>query len=290
MCVNYILIFTHTVFIILIHIIIQKIYTMNNNLLIQNRLSHIFATKKNILNIYFTAGFPNLEDTTLIIKALQDSGADMIEIGMPFSDPLADGETIQKSSQKAIDNGMTLHLLFDQLKDIRKKVDIPLLLMGYLNTVLQFGIEKFCKQCEEIGIDGVILPDLPMTEYLEDYQPLFETHGLANIFLITPQTSEDRIKQIAKVSNGFIYMVSTASTTGTKEGTSQEQIPYFQRIKAMNLPTPKLIGFGISDKKSFEVANQYAEGAIIGSAFIKMLSQSKDINKDIRNFILKIKA
>jgi tryptophan synthase alpha chain len=263
---------------------------MNNNLLTQNRLSHTFATKKNILNIYFTAGFPNLEDTTLIIKALQDSGADMIEIGMPFSDPLADGETIQKSSQKAIDNGMTLHLLFDQLKDIRKKVDIPLLLMGYLNTVLQFDIEKFCKQCEEIGIDGVILPDLPMTEYLEDYQPLFETHGLANIFLITPQTSEDRIKQIAKVSNGFIYMVSTASTTGTKEGTSQEQIPYFQRIKAMNLPIPKLIGFGISDKKSFEVANQYAEGAIIGSAFIKMLSQSKDINKDIRDFILKIKA
>ena len=260
-----------------------------NHTQIQNRLSAVLANQKNILNIYFTAGFPQLNDTVTIIKLLQKAGADMIEIGIPFSDPLADGETIQKSGQQAIDNGMTLKTLFAQLQDIRKEVHIPLLLMGYLNTVLQFGVEKFCQKCQEVGIDGIILPDLPMNEYLEEYHPLFEKYNLSNVFLITPQTSTQRIRQIDEVASGFIYMVSTASTTGTKQGTSTSQIPYFERVKAMNLQTPTLIGFGISDKQSFEVANKYANGAIIGSAFIRVLAQSTDLEKDIEHFVRSIK-
>lgn len=262
-----------------------------NTLILKNRLSSLFAEKKNILNIYFTAGFPQIGDTVRIIKALQKAGVDMIEIGVPFSDPLADGETIQKSSQHAIENGMTLPLLFEQLQYIRNEVDIPLLLMGYLNPVLQFGIEKFCQKCEETGIDGIILPDLPTREFVEDYQSLFEKHQLANVFLITPQTSEQRIRQIDDISQGFIYMVSSASTTGgTKSGTADSQIPYFERIAAMNLQTPKLIGFGISDKQSFETANCYAHGAIIGSAFIKMLAQSTDLEQDIESFVKQIRG
>jgi len=262
---------------------------MKTDLLTRHRLIDTFTDKTNILNIYFTAGFPALYDTVRIIKTLQKAGADIIEIGVPFSDPLADGETIQKSSQKAIDNGMTLKLLFEQLQGIRNEVDIPLLLMGYLNTVLQFGVESFCKKCEEVGIDGIILPDLPMQEYIEEYREIFESRGLVNIFLITPQTSEQRIRQIDEQSKGFIYVVSTASTTGTKEGTGKEQIPYFEKIKSMHLKTPQLIGFGISDKQSFNIATQYAHGAIIGSAFIKMLAQSTDIEKDIVDFVRKIK-
>ena len=260
-----------------------------SNLQVQNRLSDALESKKNILNIYFTAGFPQLTDTILIIKALAKAGADMIEIGIPFSDPLADGETIQKSGQQAIENGMTLKLLFEQLQGIRNEVQIPLLLMGYLNSVLQFGVANFCQKCQEVGIDGIILPDLPMQEYLEEYQPLFEANNLANVFLITPQTSEQRIRQIDEIANGFIYMVSTASTTGTKSGTSESQIPYFERVKAMNLKTPTLIGFGISDKQSFEVANRYANGAIIGSAFIRTLAQSTDLESDIGKFMKGIK-
>jgi len=258
--------------------------------LIQNRLANTFAGEKNILNIYFTAGFPKLNDTVRILKALQKAGVDMIEIGVPFSDPLADGETIQKSGEKAIENGMTLALLFQQLKDVRKEIHIPLLLMGYLNPVLRFGMENFCQKCEEVGIDGIILPDLPLREFMEDYQSLFERHQLANVFLITPQTSEQRIRQIDEVAKGFIYIVSTASTTGTKSGTSDSQLPYFERVNAMNLQTPTLIGFGISDRQSFETASRYANGAIIGSAFIKMLAQSNDLEADIANFISEIRS
>jgi tryptophan synthase alpha chain len=265
-----------------------KIFMMNT-LIIKNRLNAVFAEKKDILNIYFTAGFPQIGDTVRIIKTLQKAGVDMIEIGVPFSDPLADGEIIQKSSQCAIENGMTLKLLFEQLQYVRNEVDIPLLLMGYLNPVLQFGMENFCQKCEEIGIDGIILPDLPAREFVEDYQSLFEKHQLANVFLITPQTTEQRIRQIDEISQGFIYMVSSASTTGTKNGTADSQIAYFERIKAMNLQMPKLIGFGISDNQSFATANQYANGAIIGSAFIKMLSQSTDLERDIEVFIRYIK-
>ncbi|WP_448519930.1 tryptophan synthase subunit alpha [Rhodoflexus sp.] len=251
-----------------------------------SRLPSLFAAKRNILSVYFTAGFPQLNDTVRIIKTLSEAGVDMIEIGMPFSDPLADGPTIQQSSQQALDNGMSLRLLFEQLKDIRQHTDVPLLLMGYLNPVMQFGAENFCRAAQEVGIDGLILPDLPMHEYLSEYKPIFERYGLSNIFLITPQTAEARIRQIDELSQeGFIYMVSSASTTGAKQGFSDEQHSYFERIAAMQLKSPKLIGFGISDKATFEGACQYAEGAIIGSAFINLLSQSTDLEADITKFV-----
>ena len=254
-----------------------------------NRIDKVFKEKTKLLNVYFTAGFPHLNDTATIIKYLASAGADLIEIGIPFSDPLADGVVIQQSSQTAIDNGMTLALLFEQLHGIRQHTDVPLILMGYLNPVLQFGIEKFCKEAARIGIDGIILPDLPLQEYLDEYQNIFEQNGLHNIFLITPQTSEKRIWQIDQHSKGFIYMVASASTTGTKNGISPEQIAYFERIKALNLRNPRLIGFGISDKTSFDTANLYADGAIIGSAFIKLLANCQNLEKDIKNFIHSIK-
>lgn len=253
---------------------------------VTHRLQSLFAAKRNILNIYFTAGFPQLQDTVRIIRALSAAGVDMIEIGMPFSDPLADGPTIQQSSQQALDNGMSLRLLFEQLRDIRQYTDVPLLLMGYLNPVIQFGVENFCRAAQEVGIDGLILPDLPMHEYLSEYKPVFERYGLFNIFLITPQTAEERIRQIDELSQeSFIYMVSSASTTGAKQGFSDEQRRYFERIAAMRLKSPKLIGFGISDKATFEGACRYAEGAIIGSAFINLLSQSTDLETDIQQFV-----
>lgn len=255
-----------------------------------HRLQSLFAAKRDILNIYFTAGFPQLHDTVRIIKALSAAGVDMIEIGMPFSDPLADGPTIQQSSQQALDNGMGLRLLFEQLKDIRQHTDVPLLLMGYLNPVIQFGVENFCRAAQEAGIDGLILPDLPMHEYLSEYKPMFERYGLSNIFLITPQTAEARIRQIDELSQkGFIYMVSSASTTGAKQGFSDEQRSYFARIAAMQLKSPKLIGFGISDKTTFQGACQYAEGAIIGSAFINLLSKSTDLETDIQQFVASLR-
>lgn len=257
---------------------------------VTNRLQSLFAARHNILNIYFTAGFPQLHDTVHVIKALSGAGVDIIEIGMPFSDPLADGPTIQQSSQQALDNGMTLRLLFEQLKDIRQHTDIPLLLMGYLNPVIQFGVENFCRAANEVGIDGLILPDLPMHEYLSEYKPIFTHYGLSNIFLITPQTADMRIRQIDELSQeGFIYMVSSASTTGAKQGFSDEQRSYFERIAAMQLKSPKLIGFGISDKATFEGACQYAEGAIIGSAFINLLSKSTDLEADIKQFVTSLR-
>jgi tryptophan synthase alpha chain len=257
---------------------------------VTNRLQSLFATKRNVLNIYFTAGFPQLHDTVRIIKVLSAAGVDVIEIGMPFSDPLADGPTIQQSSQRALDNGMTLRLLFEQLKDIRQHTEVPLLLMGYLNPVIQFGVENFCRAAQQVGIDGLILPDLPMYEYLIEYKPIFERHGLSNIFLITPQTAEARIRQIDELSkDSFIYMVSSDSTTGAKQGFSDEQRTYFERIAAMQLKSPKLIGFGISNKATFEDACRYAEGAIIGSAFINLLSQSTDLENDIPEFIASLR-
>ncbi|MCS7019040.1 MAG: tryptophan synthase subunit alpha [Cytophagales bacterium] len=251
-----------------------------------NRIHALFAAKRNILNIYFTAGFPQLNDTVRIIKALTRAGVDMIEIGMPFSDPLADGPTIQQSSQRALENGMSIRLLFEQLQHIRQHTNLPLLLMGYLNPVMQFGIENFCQNAREIGIDGLILPDLPMHEYLTEYRPIFERYGLLNIFLITPQTAEARIRQIDELSQqSFIYMVSAASTTGAKQGFTPEQRTYFERIAAMHLKSPKLIGFGIANSATFEEACRYAEGAIIGSAFINLLQQSVDLEADISAFV-----
>ena len=251
-----------------------------------NRINQKLQENKKIVSIYFTAGFPLLEDTVSIIEKLQRAGVDMIEIGLPFSDPLADGPTIQGSSTIALKNGMTTHKLFEQLKDIRKTVSIPLIIMGYFNPVLQYGVETFCAKCAETGIDGLIIPDLPVDVYNEEYKTIFERYGLVNIFLITPQTSEERIRYIDSVSNGFIYMVSSASTTGAKSGFGNEQTDYFKRIAKMQLKNPQIVGFGISNKETFEQATQFTKGAIIGSAFIKHLSQYGV--QDINDFVAEI--
>ncbi len=251
-----------------------------------NRINQLFQEKdKNILSIYFTAGHPSLDASVSIIKALADAGTDMIEIGIPFSDPMADGPVIQQSSATALKNGMSLHRLFQQLKGIRDNVDIPLLLMGYLNPVFRYGIEDFCKSCAETGIDGVILPDLPLDIYMEQCRQLFQKYGLHNIFLVSPQTSDERIRMIDENSHGFIYMVSASSTTGVKGSFSDIQVEYFRRIQQMNLMHPRLVGFGISDNSTFEIACKYAHGAIIGSAFIKMLTDATDLETEIWKFI-----
>ena len=239
-----------------------------------NRINQKIEENKKLLSIYFTAGYPNLDDTVSIIQNLEQSGVDMIEIGLPFSDPLADGPTIQASSTQALKNGMTSEVLFNQLKAIRKSVSIPLIIMGYFNPILQYGVEGFCKKCQDIGIDGLIIPDLPVDVYSEKYKDIFEKYGLINVFLITPQTSVARIKFIDSISNGFIYMVSSASTTGAKIGFGDEQITYFKRIADMNLKNSQIVGFGISNNQTFTQATTYAKGAIIGSAFIKFLSQN----------------
>ena len=242
-----------------------------------------------LLNVYFTAGFPALNDTTKVLKALQDGGADLVEIGMPYSDPVADGETIQKSNDQALENGMTVQVLFEQLEGIRQTISLPILLMGYINPVLQFGIENFCKKCAEVGVDGLILPDMPMDVYLNEYKSIFDAYGILNIFLVTPQTSEARIRQIDNASDGFIYTVSSASVTGSKSGVSTDMESYFNRINAMNLRNPRLIGFGIKDNATYLKACDYANGAIIGSAFIRVLQDTKDLENDVRNFVKDIK-
>lgn len=251
-----------------------------------NRINQLFNTKPNgVLSIYFTAGYPSIDDTATVIKSLSKAGVDFIEIGVPFSDPVADGPTIQRSSEIALDNGMNMKLLFEQLKDIRKDVSMPLLLMGYINPVIKFGIEAFCKECSEIGIDGVILPDLPMVEYIEDYKAIFEKYNLRNIFLITPQSSDERVRWIDENSNGFIYMVATAGTTGTRADVSSDQEAYFNRIKALKLKNPIVAGFGISDKNTFQKATSIANGAIIGSAFVNSIGKSEDLDADINKFV-----
>jgi len=239
-----------------------------------NRINQKLQENQKLLSIYFTAGYPNINDTVSIIQDLEKSGVDMIEIGLPFSDPLADGPTIQASSTQALKNGMTTEVLFNQIKDIRKTVSIPLIIMGYFNPVLQYGVEAFCQKCQDIGIDGLILPDLPVDVYAEEYQATFEKYGLINVFLITPQTSDERIRFIDSVSKGFIYMVSSASTTGAKSGFGDEQTAYFKRIAEMNLNNPQIVGFGISNQETFDQATQKAKGAIIGSAFIKYLTNN----------------
>ena len=250
-----------------------------------NRIDEVFSRKKKgVLNIYFTAGYPKINDTLRIARTLEAAGVDIIEIGIPYSDPIADGPTIQDSSQKALDAGMSLKLLMRQLQDLRKHIKIPVILMGYINPVLQYGFTKFCQDCKEVGIDGVILPDLPMQEYAEMYQVTFEEYGIYNIFLITPQTSEKRVLQINNASKGFIYMVSSASITGAKQEVSQAQIDYFERIQKMNLSVQRLIGFGISNKETFDNACQYASGAIIGSAFINQLNKD-DSDEAITSFV-----
>jgi tryptophan synthase alpha chain len=256
-----------------------------------NRIDKLFKEKSSdILSVYFTAGYPNLDSTVDIIKTLDEAGVDMIEIGMPFSDPMADGPVIQRSNERALKNGMNLKLLFSQLNNIREDVKIPLLLMGYLNPVMQFGVENFCRKCAEIGIDGVILPDLPPLVYTEEYLSVFEKSSLYNILLITPQTSNDRIRYLDNISKGFIYIVSSSSVTGIKESYSAEQVLYFNRIKAMHLKNPGLIGFGISNNNTMAKACEYAKGGIIGSAFVKVLAKDGNIVDNIRKFVKEIKA
>lgn len=251
-------------------------------------ISELFNTDKKLVSIYFTAGFPQLHDTVGIIENLEKSGVDLIEIGLPFSDPLADGPTIQESSTKALRNGMTTELLFEQLSDIRQRVNIPLIIMGYFNPVMQYGVEAFCQKCEDIGIDALILPDLPLREYQLHYKEIFNRHGLDLIYLITPQTPEERIRAIDEMSNSFIYMVSSSSTTGAKAGFSEENQKYFKRIADMKLKNPTLVGFGISDKNSFDQATAHSQGAIIGSAFIKHI-ESQGIDQ-ISSFVQNLKT
>ncbi len=232
-----------------------------------NRLQKLFQSKsKDILNIYITAGFPALHDTVSIVKKLDKAGVDIVEIGMPYSDPLADGETIQKSSMRALENGMNLSVLFEQVKEIRKEAEVPIVLMGYFNQLLQYGIERFLMQCESVGVDGLIIPDLPIDIYEMKYKALFDKSKLRLSFLITPQTPADRIKKIDLLSDGFIYMVSVNATTGTERNIDEQ---YFERIHNMDLNNPRLIGFGIKDRAGYEQANRFANGAIIGSAFIR---------------------
>ncbi|MGV3762599.1 tryptophan synthase subunit alpha [Parapedobacter sp.] len=256
-----------------------------------NRIRNLFANKddRRILSIYFTAGYPALDSTLAIAEALENAGADFLEIGFPYSDPVADGPVIQHSSEMALRNGMTLDVLFGQLKDLRKRVDIPVLLMGYVNPVLQYGVENFCKACAEVGVDGVIVPDLPMYEYEAHYQSVFEKHGLSNIFLVTPQTSEERIRKIDGLSTGFIYLLSSSATTGKNLAVSETSESYFSRIRAMALENPTVIGFGISNHETFVHATDHADGAIVGSAFVQLLGEP-DYHTKITSFIRQLKG
>ncbi|WP_026707513.1 tryptophan synthase subunit alpha [Flavobacterium frigidarium] len=239
-----------------------------------NRIKQKLQEDKKIFSVYFSAGYPSLNDTVQIMQDLEKNGVDMIEIGLPFSDPLADGPTIQASSTQALHNGMTTQVLFDQLKEVRKTVSIPLVIMGYFNPMLQYGIENFCKKCQEVGVDGLIIPDLPVDVYADEYKAIFEKYGLINVFLITPQTSDERIHFIDSVSDGFIYMVSSASVTGSQSGFGSTQEDYFKRIASMNLKNPQVIGFGINNAETFNQATKFAKGAIIGSAFIQHLTEN----------------
>ncbi|MCU4154923.1 tryptophan synthase subunit alpha [Carboxylicivirga sp. A043] len=254
-----------------------------------NRLQQLFRDKKDICSVYFTAGYPELDDTMPVLQALENGGADLVELGMPFSDPLADGPTIQASSEQALEYGMSIKKLFEQIKDMRQTISMPVVLMGYFNPVFKYGVREFIAKCQEVGVDGLILPDLPFDEYREQYQQLFEEAGIANIFLITPQTSNERIKLIDANSKSFIYVVSSASVTGAKKEVEQKQIDYFNRVNDLGLKAPRLIGFGISNRSTFETACQHASGAIIGSAFVKLLGEyGADVGK-IKKFIKSIK-
>lgn len=255
-----------------------------------NRLDQLFADKQhNVLNIYCTAGYPKLNSTTEVLSALQANGADLIEIGMPYSDPLADGEVIQQSSSVALQNGMTLEILFEQLSTVRQTIHVPIVLMGYMNPIMQFGIEKFCAKAQEVGVDGLILPDLPMYEFETIYKPLFETHNLKFIFLVTPETAAERVVKIDQLCSGFLYAVSSSSTTG-KNKAIEGQEGYFKKLQDMQLKNPILVGFGIKDKGTFASACKYTNGAIIGSAYIKVLEHTDDIAQTTKEFLNNILA
>jgi len=250
-----------------------------------SRIQNLFKQKQQrVLNVYCTAGYPKLTDTTSIILALEENGADLIELGMPYSDPLADGPVIQASSTIALQNGMSIAVLFEQLKDLRAKTNIPLILMGYMNPVLQYGFEQFCKDAAAVGVDGLILPDLPEYEYETIYGDIIKKYALDFIFLITPETSEERIKKLDTLSTGFLYAVSSSATTGNDKDFAQVET-YLKKLKDMKLQNPILVGFGIKDKATFDAACKYANGAIIGSAYIKALEQGTDIQTTTKQFL-----
>lgn len=252
------------------------------------RIQELFERKANrILNVYCTAGYPHLHSTIEVMKALQDHGADIIELGMPFSDPLADGPVIQQSSSVALANGMTIKILFKQLKDFRRKISVPVVLMGYMNSVLQYGFEKFCADAAAVGIDGLILPDLPEYEFETEYGSIIKKYGLDFIFLVTPETSDERLKKLDSLSSGFLYAVSSSSTTGGEKSTAAST-EYLLKLKSLNLKNPVLVGFGIKDKASFDAVCQLTSGAIIGSAYIKALENSTDVNASTKSFLSSI--
>jgi tryptophan synthase alpha chain len=254
-----------------------------------SRIQQLFASKQQrVLNVYCTAGYPQRDSTLSVMKALQSNGADLIELGMPYSDPLADGPVIQASGSKALANGMTIAVLFKQLKDFRKQINVPVILMGYMNPVLQYGFEKFCADAAAVGVDGLILPDLPEYEFETEYGAIIKKHGLDFIFLVTPETSEERVRQLDGLSSGFLYAVSSSSTTGNEKDFSEVE-KYLQRLKGMNLKNPVLVGFGIKDRTTFNAACKYANGAIIGSAFIKALGNDGNVETAISNFMQSVK-
>ena len=249
------------------------------------RIEELFKNKQqNILNVYCTAGYPQLDSTLEVMQALQNNGADLIELGMPYSDPLADGPVIQESGAKAIENGMTISKLFEQLKQMRAVINIPVILMGYMNPVLQYGFENFCLKAAEVGIDGLILPDLPMYEYESEYGEIIKKYELNIIFLVTPETKEERLRKIDELSTGFLYAVSSSSTTGSNKDINNSQ-PFFKKLNNMHLKNPVLVGFGIKDKQTFAAACEYTNGAIIGSAYIKALGNGKDVNTATKEFL-----
>lgn len=256
----------------------------------KNRITDLFNKKKNdILSVFYTAGFPTLDSTVLIAETLEKSGADIIEIGIPYSDPIADGPTIQESNKVALDNGIKLSVILENVKAIRNNVKIPVILMGYVNPVMQYGIEKFAKDASSAGVDGVILPDLPMNAYVSEYRKLFESVNLSNTFLISPTTSEERIRKIDEITDGFIYAVSASSVTGAKNDFGQEQLEYFKKLQGMKLKNPYLIGFGISNHQTFAKASTFGAGAIVGSAFINVLKNSKNIAFDVEAFVTSLR-
>ena len=255
-----------------------------------NRIDKLFKEKKeDILSVYFTAGFPKFEDTVEVIKTLEKKGVDLLEIGVPFSDPMADGPVIQSSGNEALHNGMSLKKLFEQLKDVRSVASLPLVMMGYLNPIMQYGFENYCKSAAECGIDGLIIPDLPFSEYIDSYKSVADEHGLHMIMLITPETSEERIRLIDENTSGFIYMVSAASVTGARSSFSETNLNYFRRVNNMNLKNPRLIGFGISNKETFDAACRESSGAIIGSKFISLLKSEPTIEAATKRLIEAIK-
>lgn len=241
-----------------------------------NRINQLFEQKKHdILSIYFCAGCPTPDNTADVIRTLEQQGVDLIEIGIPFSDPMADGPVIQDASTRALRGGMTLRRLFSQLEGIRRDVHIPLILMGYLNPIMQYGFERFCQACQACGIDGMIIPDLPFKDYMEEYRPIADRYDLRVIMLITPETSEERIREIDRHTEGFIYMVSSAAITGAQRDFNEQKQAYFRRIEAMNLRNPRMIGFGISNRQTYEAASAHAAGCIIGSKFVTLLNEEQ---------------